>query len=36
MAELQVGVDIGRTKMLLLAKIADGDQSHNLDTGANF
>ncbi len=36
MGELQVGIDIGGTKMLLLAKTADGDKSYKIDTGANF
>ncbi|KOP27685.1 hypothetical protein AMR41_03670 [Hapalosiphon sp. MRB220] len=36
MEKIQVGIDIGGTKMLLLAKTAEGDKTRKIDTGANF
>lgn len=36
MEQLQVGIDIGGTKMLLLAKTAGGNKSRKIDTGSNF
>jgi hypothetical protein len=36
MEKLQVGIDIGGTKMLLLAKTAGGNESRKIATGSNF
>jgi predicted NBD/HSP70 family sugar kinase len=36
MEKLQVGIDIGGTKMFFLAKTAEGDKTRKIDTGANF
>lgn len=36
MEKIKVGIDIGGTKMLLLAKTAEGDKTRKIDIGTNF